>query len=260
MQAQPEASPMPDQTRLNQAAATLLAVRHGAPPVVGLGAAAPRDEAEAWTIQREVLARRGGTIGGYKCAMPPQGNPSNALLDARGIIASPATWPVPPGGKIGIETEIAFRLGRALPPRGTPWTQAEVTEAIAACFPAVELVTSRYVDPMAVSPLEAMADNIAHAALVCGTEVPDWRARDLGDLTVRQSCDGEVQVEKRGASPAGDPLTSLTRLANHLHQFGLQLEAGQVVTTGSWTGLIWVTGGRVAGGFEGFGEVVVELG
>jgi len=251
---------MPDHNRLNQAAATLLAVRHGAPPIVGLGAAAPRDEAEAWTIQREVLGRRGGVIGGYKCAMPPRGAPSNALLDARGIIASPARWPVPPGGKIGIETEIAFRLARALPPRATPWTEAEVVEAIAACFPAVELVTTRYIDSKAVTPLEAMADNIAHAGLVCGADVPDWRSRDLGDLTVRQSCAGTVQVEKRGASPAGDPLASLTRLANHLHQFGLQLEAGQVVTTGSWTGMIWVEGGRVVGGYEGLGEVVVDLG
>ncbi len=251
---------MPDTARLHQAAATLLAVRHGAPPVVGLGAAAPRDEAEAWVIQREVLARRGGRIGGYKCATPPHAAPSAALLDARGIVASPAAWPVPPAGTIGIETEIAFRLGRDLPPRVTPWTAAEVADAVAACFPAVELVASRYADMKAVTPFEAMADNIAHAGLACGAPVADWRARDLGDLTVRQSFAGEVQVEKRGANPAGDPLGSLTRLANHLPHYGLHLEAGQVVTTGSWTGLLWVGGGRVVGGFEGFGEVVVELG
>ncbi|QYU66897.1 hypothetical protein J4558_18305 [Leptolyngbya sp. 15MV] len=131
--------------------------------------------------------------------------------------------------------------------------------AIAACFPAVELVATRYVDMKAVTPLEAMADNIAHAGLVCGAPVVDWRSRDLGDLLVRQSHAGTVQVEKRGANPAGDPLASLTRLANHLPQFGLHLQAGQVVTTGSWTGLLWVEAGRVVGGYDGFGEVVVEL-
>lgn len=250
---------MPDTQRLDQAAATLLAVRHGAPPVAGLGAAAPQDEVEAWAIQREVLARRGGTIGGYKCATPPHAPPSAALLDARGILPAPARWLVPPGRKLGIETEIAFRLGRDLPPRATPWTGSEVAEAIAGCFPAIELVASRYLDLKAVSPLEAMADNIAHAGLICGADVPDWRSRDLGDLIVRQSHAGQVQVERRGANPAGDPLASLTRLANHLPAFGLHLQAGQVVTTGSWTGLIWVEGGRVVGGYEGFGEVVVDL-
>jgi 2-keto-4-pentenoate hydratase len=70
-----------------------------------------------------------------------------------------------------------------------------------------------------------------------------------------------VQVDRHGSNPAGDPLLSLTRLANHLHAFGLHLEAGQVVTTGSWTGMLWVDGGqRVTGGFDGLGEVVVDLG
>jgi 2-keto-4-pentenoate hydratase len=244
-----------------RAAEALLAVRVGAPPIPGLGANAPADEAAAWAIAREVLRRRGGTIGGYKCATPANGPASAALLDARGIKAAPVTWPVPKGGKIGIETEIAFRLGRDLPQRGTPYTQEEVSEAIAACFPAVELVASRYADLKAVTLVENMADNIAHAGLICGAEVPGWRSLDLGNMLVRQSCGGQVQVEKRGGNPAGDSLLSLTRLANHLHAFGLKLEAGQVVTTGSWTGLIFVEGGqRVVGGFDGMGEVVIDLG
>jgi 2-keto-4-pentenoate hydratase len=69
-----------------------------------------------------------------------------------------------------------------------------------------------------------------------------------------------VQVERRGGNPAGEALSSLTRIANHLHAFGLHLEEGQVVTTGSWTGLLWVEGGqRVVGGFDELGEVVVDL-
>lgn len=242
------------------AADLLLAVRQGAPPLAGLGAAAPANEAAAWSIQREVLARTRGRIGGYKCATPEGKPPSAALLDAAGLRHSPARWSVAPGTRIGIETEVAFRLGRDLPPRGTPWTREEVVQAIAACFPAIELVTSRYAEMGKVSLLESIADNIAHAGLVCGADVPDWRARDLNDLAVRQVCGGAVQVEKRGSNPAGDPLLSLTRLANHLHGFGLHLEAGQVVTTGSWTGLLFVDGGqRVVGGFEGLGEVVVDL-
>ena len=247
--------------RIARAAEMLLAVRQGAPPVTGLGNEAPKDEAEAWAVQRAVLRLRGGRIGGWKCATPPGKPPSAALLDAAGIHQGPARWPVPQGGRIGIETEVAFRIGRDLPPRGTPWSHAEVLDAVAACFPAIEIVASRYADMTSVSPLEAMADNVAHEGLVLGAEVPDWRARNLNDLLVRQSCGGTVQVERRGSNPAGDPLLSLTRLANHLHAFGLQLEAGHVVTTGSWSGLLFVEGGqRVVGGFDGLGEVVVELG
>jgi 2-keto-4-pentenoate hydratase len=251
----------PDTTRIARATEMLLAVRQGGAPAPGLGDAAPANEAEALAIQRAVLARRGGTIGGWKCATPPGKPVSQALLDTRGIMAGPASWMVAPGAKIGIETEVAFRLGRSLPPRATPWTREEVTDAVAECVPAIELVATRYADMTAVSLLEAMADNVAHAGLILGAPVADWRERDLNDLTVHQSAGGVTQVARRGANPAGDPLLSLTRLANHLHAFGLQLEAGQVVTTGSWTGLLWVPGGqRIIGGFEGLGEVVVELG
>ena len=251
----------PNTTRIADAAAQLLGVRQGGAKLPGLGAAAPAAEAEALGIQQAVLQRRGGRIGGWKCATPPGKPVSQALLDARGILPGPARWAMPAAGQIGIETEIAFRLGRDLPARGTPWTREEVTAAVEACFPAIELVESCYADMASVSLLEAMADNVAHAGLVCGEPVADWRARDLNDLAVRQTAGGQEQVARRGSNPAGDPLLSLTRLANHLHGFGLMLEAGQVVTTGSWTGLLFIPGGqRVTGGFEGLGEVVVDLG
>jgi 2-keto-4-pentenoate hydratase len=252
---------MPDTDTTQRAAEMLLGVRRGGAKLAGLGEAAPADEAGSWAIQRAVLAATGGRIGGYKCATPTGKPRSGALLDAAGLVRSPARWSLPAGATIGIETEVAFRMARALPPRGTPWTRDEVVDAVAGCFPAIELVVSRYADAGQVSLTEAMADNVAHAGLVLGDDVPDWRARDLNDLAVRQTADGVVQVERRGANPAGDPLLSLTRLANHLHGFGLQLEAGQVVTTGSWTGLLSVPAGtRVVGGFEGLGEAVVELG
>jgi len=250
-----------DSSRVDRAAAMLMAVRLGGAVARSLGDAAPTNEAEAWAVQREVLRRRQGRIGGYKCATPPGKTPSAALLDAAGIKPSPAQWPVTAGTRIGIETEVAFRMARDLPDRGTPYSRAEVVDAVAACFPAIEMVMSRYAEMSAVSPMEAMADNIAHEGLVCGADVPNWRDLNLDDLRVRQTCGGAIQVEKRGSSPPGDPLLSLTRIANHLHQYGLHLEAGQVVTTGSWTGLLFVPGRqRVTGGFEGLGEVVVDLG
>jgi 2-keto-4-pentenoate hydratase len=156
--------------------------------------------------------------------------------------------------------EIAFGTGRELPPRATPYTEAEVLEAIAAAFPAIELVSSRYADPSKVSVPESMADAVAHAGFVMGEDVPGWRGQDLAGLTVRQTCGGAVQVERVGGNPSGGPLVALVWLANHLPSVGLQLRAGEVVTTGSCTGLLYVDGGqRVTGGFLGFGEVAVDL-
>jgi 2-keto-4-pentenoate hydratase len=243
-----------------QAADILMAVRQGGPRVAGLGAAAPQTEAGAFAVQAEILKRLGTRIGGWKCAAPPGKPTSAAMLDAAFIRPAPLHWPVPAGGQIGIETEIAFRLGRGFPKRDAPYTLAEIQDGIEAAFPAVEMVASRYIDTSKVTMNEAMADSIAHAGLVLGAEVPGWRDMDLKTLVVKQTCGGTVQVEKVGGNPSGDPFTPLVWLANYLPSVGLALEAGHVVTTGSCTGLLYVDGHqRVTGGFAGFGEVVVDL-
>ena len=242
------------------AADLLLAVRQGGSRIASLGAAAPTTAAEVWAIQREVLRRMEGRIGGYKCAAPPGKTPSAAIMAAGGLRPTGGRWAVAPGEQIGIETEIAFRLGRGLPARATPYTTAEVMDCIEAAFPAIEMVVSRYRDPKAVTPEELMADNVSHAGLILGADVPGWRGMALESLTVRQTCGAEVQVEKPGGNPSGDPFTPLVWLANYLPQFGLSLEAGQVVTTGSCTGLLWVDSHqRVTGEFLGFGAATVEL-
>ena len=40
----------------------------------------------------------------------------------------------------GIEAEVAFRLGRDLPPRAAPYTRAEVMAALATAHPAIEVL------------------------------------------------------------------------------------------------------------------------
>ncbi|MDB5375300.1 MAG: mhpD [Belnapia sp.] len=242
------------------AAEILLKVRQGGPRVANLGGAAPKTAAEVWAIQQAVLRGMGGRIGGYKCAAPPGKTPSAAIVAAAGLRPGGSAWPVAAGERIGIETEIAFRLGRSLPPRATPYAQAEVLEAIEAAFPVIEMVVSRYQDPAKVSAEELMADNVSHAGLILGADMPGWRGMDLKSLTVRQRYGDEVQVEKVGGNPSGDPFVPLVWLANYLPEFGLHLEAGQVITTGSCTGLLWVESHkRVTGEFLGFGAVTVDL-
>ena len=243
-----------------QAAELLMRARQGGARIAGLGDAAPQDEAAAFAIQREVLRRLGASIGGYKCAAPPGKPAAAAIMADTGLRPSPARREVPAREQLGIETEIAFRFGRDLPAPAPPYSLEEVQDAVAGCFPAVELVGSRYRDSKAVGPLEAMADCIAHVGFIMGADVPNWRNLDLKNLVVRQSYGDTVQVEKQGGNPSGDPLVALLWLVNWLPSVGLHLEAGQVVTTGSCTGLLFVKPGqRVVGALDGFGEAAVDL-
>jgi 2-keto-4-pentenoate hydratase len=250
---------MPSDT-IARAIEKLVAVHQGGAPIANLGDAAPSTEADVFAIQRGVLKALGGSIGGWKCATPPGKRTNFGIMAASGARQSAGRWRPVNARTIGLETEVAFRLARDLPPRGTPYSREEVLDAVAAAFPLLELVQSRYADHKIVAPAEGMADNIAHHGYVVGADVTDWRRHDLPNLAVRQSYGGAMQVAQKGGNPSGDPVLPLVWLANHLHGLGEHLRAGQVVTTGTYTGCIFVPPGQhVEAGFEGFGAVVCDL-
>ena len=158
---------------ITRAIEKLVAVHKGGAPIANLGDAAPGNEAEIFAIQRGVLKALGGAIGGWKCATPP-GKPTNfGIMAAAGARKSAGCWGVANTRPIGLETEVAFRLKRDLPPRGHAYSREEVLDAIDAAFPLLELVQSRYADHKLVSPAEGMADNIAHLGYVVGADVVD---------------------------------------------------------------------------------------
>jgi len=57
-----------------------------------------------------------------------------------------------------IEPEIVFRLARGLPPRATPYSHAEVTAALQALYPSLEIPESRLLDDHPNGALGMVAD------------------------------------------------------------------------------------------------------
>ena len=57
-------------------------------------------------------------------------------------------------GKVGlIEPEIAFVIAHDLPPRATPYSDAEIRAAIGEARMVLELITTRYADKASATPL-----------------------------------------------------------------------------------------------------------
>lgn len=249
--------------RIIRAAEMLAGARSSGQKLAGLpDDVAPTTEDEAFAVQREVLRLLGLSVGGWKCAAPPGRPHSAAPMPAAGIQPSPGRQPFAADQRIGIEAEIALRLATDLPGRadGAPYTRDDIMAAIAGVMPAIELVSSRFADHRAVPPLVGMADSISHFGFVYGADAPDWRSLDLARLRVRLSFAGEVQVDQVGGNPSGDPILPVIWLANRLVQAGTHLRAGELVTTGSCTGLIFTAPDKpVEASFEGLGSVSVEL-
>ncbi len=254
-------SPSVDRTR--QAAETLVTARLSGHKIDRIPAdCAPRSEVEAWAIQAEVARRLGVEIGGWKVGMSPGNAPVAAPIFAPDIHASPVRVSVGREAGVIVEAEVAFRLARDLPPRRdrSAYTAAEVLDAVGGAFAAIEIVISRYRSLADVPKLDMLADNQANGGFVFGQVMAGWRGLALPQLPVALEVAGKTIVERQGGNPAGDPVPPLVWLANHLATHGDGLKAGQIVTTGSYTGMNPARPGeRVVARFSGLGEAIVDF-
>ncbi len=150
--------------------------------------------------------------------------------------------------------------GEDLPARAHGYTRDEVLGAIASCHPAIEVLESGFVDPVAVDRLSMIGDLQMHGAFVYGPAIADWRSIDFAKESVTLAVDGSVRAEKTGSNTSGDLLRLLPYLANEGSVRTGGLEAGQWITTGSWTGNIQaIARSSVDVAFGTLGRVTVRL-
>ncbi len=243
-----------------QAAQQLVAARSGGPAVPWRDIV-PADCPGAYAIQDATLAAM-GPIGGWKVgAKGPHTEPHCAPLPASGIYVSGVTLTGPAWRWRCVEVEIAFRLSRDLDPKGKLLAPAELAEAFDAMLPAVEVVESRLLDGQTADPLVQLADLQCHGALVLGSPSALTPAHvDLRTLEASLSFGATSVAHTRGGNPAQDVWRLLSWLALHSAQRGQPLRAGQIVTTGSCTGLLTAPmDSTVRGEITGVGAVELHF-
>ena len=218
--------------------------------------ATPSSVTEAHVIQDQVAALLGETVGAFKANAPPDAEPTRGLIYERMIRPAPARISAAEMPHLEVEGEIAFRFTRDLPARVASYAREEVAEAVAA-LPAIEVVSSRFHDPQARPPLEQLADSLNNGALVPGAETDDWPHLDMARLSVTLLINGRPVLERQGGHSTNDPLGVAVALVNMMRKAG-GVTAGQMVTTGSWTGLRSLRPGEsCAVQFEGLGRAEV---
>ena len=160
-----------------------------------------------------------------------------------------------------IEPEFAFEMAKDLPPRAEAYTQNEVTAAVGALLPAIEIVESRYQSWTTVGAACLIADHAVHGAWVKGRPTTVWRALDLAQHQVKLWVNGALNQTGRGEVVLGHPLKALTWLANALTQRSPGLRAGDWVTTGVCIDQVYEaqTGDVVTADFGSLGVVEVRF-
>jgi 2-keto-4-pentenoate hydratase len=245
--------------QVDEAAQLLVAARRSVTPGPCLPEACrPTGTDDALAIQNRVLELLGQTVGGWKCGVPNPAGPIVASIPASAILRSlPCAVP---GAKGLIEPEIAFVIGRDLPARATPYSDAEIRAAIAESRLVVELITTRYADKASATPPEILADAFNNHALFIGPAIPGALDHPLEKLHVIIKTPTATLFDKVHPHPSGHPMKSLTWLVHFLNGRGEGLKAGEIVTTGSYAGIVEAPlGVPIHVQLEGLGALDIEL-
>lgn len=218
-----------------------------------------RDDDEAMAVQDAVFAALAGAGAGdaravaWKAGAAGPGAPVSACpLPAAGLHRGATRLPSAAFHQRGVEAEIAFRL--ASPPKQPP-SDDEALPCFDAFCVAIEVVDSRWIEAMAAAERLRLADLQSHAALVLGDWLP-LRPIDWTGQICRVLVNGEPVARGVGTHSCVDPGRVLGGWLRHAAARGAALQAGDVVTTGSWGRALWVgPDDHVVVDFPGIGKL-----
>jgi 2-oxopent-4-enoate/cis-2-oxohex-4-enoate hydratase len=225
------------------------------------------DIEDAYAISLALLAHR--LKAGEKVIGKKIGVTSKAVQDMLGVYQPDFGFltdrmEVPDGSDVSIagrliqpraEAEIALILGSSL--RGPGVSPAQVLAATRFIAPCFEIVDSR-IKGWDIGIVDTIADNASCGVFVLGNARMDPRSFDLAALKVSVWKNDALLSQGLGSAVQGSPLASVAWLANTLGRYGVTLEAGEVILSGSLVPLEPARpGDRFCLALEGVGEASV---
>lgn len=186
----------------------------------------PHDIETALKIQSRVAGLLDEVVGGWKASTPKPDKVMMAPIFAPVIHRGEQCPVTPRAGMATIEPEIAFVLAKDLP---MGLSDERILDAIGEVRLVIEVIGSRYLKPEDATFPEMLADGLNNQALLVGP----ISARGIGDWMAGFPISIPGVFEGEGRHPDGHPLNPLKWLASKI-----PLHAGQIVTTGSYAGVI----------------------
>lgn len=211
---------------------------------------------DAYAIQA-LVASDVGPIGAWKTGRPDNLSvPVYAPILAQTVRTSPASYSVQELRCCGIELEIGFYIDRPLPPFGVGFASA-LRDCVRPVV-TLEIVDSRVQNFLELPSAAKLADNQVNGGLVIGLPVDNWSELNLTQAEVTLSINGQVVVSGISDVPGGNAFDTLSVMAGLVGAHCGGLRQGQVITTGTLSGIIFLEpGSAVEGHVAGLGTVHV---
>ncbi|HYH28844.1 MAG TPA: fumarylacetoacetate hydrolase family protein [Pseudonocardia sp.] len=256
---------MSDETRARAAADAIWTAWSSGERIAELPAhLRPRDDAEGMAAQA-ALARHAGASYGWKIAATTTAGqahigvtgPLPGLLFDRFRHEPGEVLPSDDMHMRVVEAEFAYRMGADVAPDAG---RDELLAAVDGLHLAVEAPDSRFTRFETAGSAQLLADCACAGRFVLGPDVPGWRDLDLSTWGTAVWINGAEAATGSGGTVLGDPRTALAWIAADLGRYGLQLRAGDVVTTGTTTAPVPVgPGDEVRAEFGRLGEVAFRF-
>ena len=221
------------------------------------------DVRSAYLIQKSFVDSRASTdpIAGYKAGLTSQAgqkkfNVKQALsgvLFSSGHIGKPNLVSLKDAGKLMIETEIGFILSSDInSPITDPKTLNTRVESVVSV---IELPDLAYQSPKAIKGVDLIAANLAAHQFILGTSKPAQEISDIDKINTQLSLNQKILFEGKATDALGGQWQALTWLINHLLDLGYNLNAGDLLITGSLGKMIPAQAGEYEADYGELGKI-----
>lgn len=203
-----------------------------------------------WATRSRARAR--SADGGSIATNRSSGRSSNrtSYRAERGSACRTAYW----------ERAFAFTVGRSYPADGEEIDGESISQAVADCRLAIEILGRRVPGAVPLNALTATADFALNVLYVEGAHLHDPAKLDLAEVRVAATIDGKTVSTGCGGDVMTHPLEAVAWLARELKRRGRELESGDLIATGTCVGILQVMPGQVfAADFGPLGRVSVSL-
>lgn len=136
-----------------------------------------------------------------------------------------------------VEAEVIFELGSDLPAGHAPYSEQRVMASVSRVFAGIEVCNTRFDENVEPSLPCLVADNCNADVIVIGDLLSTHDVAALADIPVTLRRRGHPDIRGSTQNVLGNPFRALTWLANWLARRGEGLKRGQVVSSGSCTGM-----------------------
>jgi 2-keto-4-pentenoate hydratase len=156
---------------------------------------------------------------------------------------------------VAVEIELAFALRNTL--QGPGVTLAEVMRATEYVVPAIEIVDTRYQKYGSGSVvIDSVADGAWCGAIVLGDNPRRMTAHEQAAVEGALYVNDMLSTSGSAAAVMGNPGNAVAWLANKVAEFGVSLNEGSIILSGSFTELVRLRPpASIVANFAGFGEV-----